>query len=404
MHHISSTPFGRRPIDAAHLAAQSLATAAIPDQPADKWAIIRDLTAARQAFGVTDRDLAVLTALVSFHPGTDLAQSENTIVFPSNAALSARAHGMPESTLRRHLAALVRARLILRHDSPNGKRFARRHHSGEVLRAFGFDLRPLCVRVDEITQAAAEAYEKAAELRALRETIVLQLRDLAKMIDFGVAHRRNEDWTEVTTRQATALRIIRRKLDTAALSTLYREVYDLCDGVKKKIAAVETDELSGKDPQNERHIQYSNINLKDSEKNNDQEKSNRHTPCPIDNEIPNTSIEGKELKLPLYLVMEACPEIQTYGDTDITSWDDLFRRAEFIRPMMGISSDVWQGAQAAMGPLQASVVISAILQRTDKIRSPGAYLRDLTQKARQNVFSCGPMIMALLQSNHRRAA
>ena len=60
--------------------------------------------------------LAVLSALLSFHRGKELADDDALIVFPSNAALSERAHGMAESTLRRHLAALVRAGLILRRD------------------------------------------------------------------------------------------------------------------------------------------------------------------------------------------------------------------------------------------------------------------------------------------------
>ena len=37
----------------------------------------------------------------------------------------ARANGMPPTTLRRHLAVLVDCGLIVRRDSPNGKRFAR---------------------------------------------------------------------------------------------------------------------------------------------------------------------------------------------------------------------------------------------------------------------------------------
>ena len=65
---------------------------------------------------------------------------------PRHATLSDRAHGMPESTLRRHLAALVRAGIILRHDSPNGKRYARRGEGGEITDAYGFDLTPLVAR------------------------------------------------------------------------------------------------------------------------------------------------------------------------------------------------------------------------------------------------------------------
>ena len=96
----------------------------------------------RPAIGVSERALAVLDALLSFHPETALS-GEGLIVFPSNQQLALRAHGMPPATLRRHLAALVDCGLIIRRDSPNGKRFARKGQGGAIEMAFGFDLSPL---------------------------------------------------------------------------------------------------------------------------------------------------------------------------------------------------------------------------------------------------------------------
>ena len=81
-----------------------------------------------------------------------LKDGQPLIVFPSNASLSERAHGMAESTLRRHLASLVGAGLLIRRDSPNGKRFSRKALDGER-RAFGFDLRPLLVMAADIAAA-----------------------------------------------------------------------------------------------------------------------------------------------------------------------------------------------------------------------------------------------------------
>ena len=46
MQHISTTPFGRRPVVAGHLAQRALAEAPLPATAPDKWAILRDLTAA----------------------------------------------------------------------------------------------------------------------------------------------------------------------------------------------------------------------------------------------------------------------------------------------------------------------------------------------------------------------
>ena len=100
--------------------------------------------------------------------GRDGEGSDGIVVFPSNRAAAVRAHGMAPATLRRHLAFLVDAGLIIRRDSPNGKRYARRGQGGEIEIAFGFDLSPLVARAEEIENLAEEvrAEERASDWSA----------------------------------------------------------------------------------------------------------------------------------------------------------------------------------------------------------------------------------------------
>jgi replication initiation protein RepC len=149
-----TTPFGRRSLTLAHVAAQMAASARQPDKVVHKWRIFRAICTARPALCVSERSLAVLNALLSFHPETTLAAEDDLIVFPSNEQLCLRTHGMPPSTLRRQLAALVDAGLIVRRDSPNGKRYARKGRGGEITLAFGFDLSPLAARAEEFERMA----------------------------------------------------------------------------------------------------------------------------------------------------------------------------------------------------------------------------------------------------------
>ncbi|MCT4578083.1 plasmid replication protein RepC [Donghicola sp.] len=391
MEHISTTPFGRRPVSAGQLAAQQMLEAPIPDTVPDKWTIIKELTAARLAFGVTDRDLAVLNALVSFHPHDSLADGEGTIVFPSNAALSERAHGMAESTLRRHLAALVNAQLIIRHDSPNGKRYAARGVDGGIDRAFGFDLRPLLVRLPEIGQAAREARAAALRLKRLREAVVLRLRDAAKLIAFGKEEVEG-NWDQVEDRLKLMQRSLRRKLYADELNELNLIADQLLADVNVILSHEISKEMSGNDDVIERHLQYSNIKHSDSEPSLEKERAAEVEPSP----------QAKP-KLPLYLVVKACPDLNDYIPTGIHSWPELVTAANFIRPMLGISDDAWRRAEAAMGSEAAAITVVGILQRASEIRSPGGYLRALTSKAESGAFSPGPMIMALLATENQRA-
>ena len=391
MEHISTTPFGRRPVSAGQLAAQQMLEAPIPDTVPDKWTIIKELTAARLAFGVTDRDLAVLHALVSFHPHDSLAEGEGTIVFPSNAALSERAHGMAESTLRRHLAALVNAQLIIRHDSPNGKRYAARGVDGGIDRAFGFDLRPLLVRLPEIGQAAREARAAALRLKRLREAVVLRLRDAAKLIAFGKEEAEG-NWDQVEDRLKLIQRSLRRKLYADELNELNLIADQLLADVNVILSHTKSENMSGNDVVFERHLQYSNIKHSDSEPSLEKEWAAEVEPSP----------QAKP-KLPLYLVVKACPDLNDYIPTGIHSWPELVTAANFIRPMLGISDDAWRRAEAAMGSEAAAITVVGILQRASEIRSPGGYLRALTSKAESGAFSPGPMIMALLATENQRA-
>lgn len=391
MEHISTTPFGRRPVSAGQLAAQQMLEAPIPEAVPDKWTIIKELTAARMAFGVTDRDLAVLHALVSFHPHDSIADGEGTIVFPSNAALSERAHGMAESTLRRHLAALVNAQLIIRHDSPNGKRYAARGMDGGIDRAFGFDLRPLLVRLPEIAQAAHEARAAALRLKRVREAVVLRLRDAAKLIAFGKEETAG-NWDEAEDRLKLVQRSLRRKLYVDELNELNQIADDLLSSVNAMLSANKTVNMSGNGDVIERHLQHSNIQHSDSEPSLEKERAAEVEPS-----------SERKAKLPLYLVVKACPDLNDYVPAGVHSWPELVAAANFIRPMLGISDDAWRRAEEAMGPESAAITVVGILQRANEIRSPGGYLRALTSKAEEGAFSPGPMIMALLATENQKA-
>ncbi len=160
----------------------------------EKWALLRSLTEARAAFFLSDRTIAVLEALLSFYPETQLDGSTPLIVFPSNAELSMRTRGMSPATIRRHLASLVETGFIIRRDSPNGKRYARRGETGEIEHAFGFDLSPLALRSDEIEAHAVEARDLARAIHRVRSEITIHLRDISKTIDAGLNEERPGDW------------------------------------------------------------------------------------------------------------------------------------------------------------------------------------------------------------------
>lgn len=369
MEPLTTTPFGQRPVSACLL--QTIADTHDRPGPAaiGKWDVFHQLCTAREVFGISHRTLAVLDALLSFHPAAELRQDASLIVFPSNTTLSRRAHGMPESTLRRHLSSLVEAGLILRHDSANGKRFVRRGRAGVPDRAFGLDLRPLLVRAPEIARAAKNAEAEADDRHALREAAVLLLRDAAKMIAHGKADHPGAHWRPLVDRLETLRKTLRRKLALPQLRILIDNLKDLVSRLHHLLMP-EPAETGGNDSQNERH---------------------HHNPK---KESFDTC---EERTLHLHTIVAACSEVETCMGRTPSSWPEFIEMGRRLFPMIGIPRHAWQKAVTMMGVGNAATVVACILQRLSSIRSPGAYLSSLAKKAEQGVFSPAPMVMALLR-------
>ncbi|OYU37756.1 MAG: replication initiation protein [Pseudorhodobacter sp. PARRP1] len=407
MKHISVTPFGRQAMTAGLLAARALSDeAALPQSGLaqsglariDKWSLFNDLRTARLRFGLSDRDLSVLYALLTFLPAKALEDAGDLVVFPSNAALSDRAHGMAESTLRRHLAVLVNAGLIWRQDSPNGKRYAARDRSGALVQAFGLDLRPLLLRAGDIVAAAAEVAQAADHLHRAREALVLRMRDAAKLLAYGIEAGLPGDWAGLEARLLPLRAALRRKMDADVVAGLLGEAGDILQALRVMID-VKAEKRNGTDAHSERHH------------TNSKQDSYEFEPCLETGRGDGTAAivpdpgDGPQMpSVPLVLVLKACPDIQPYARSNLTQWRDLVVLAAELRGMMGISASAWAEAQRCMGPETAAIAVVAMMQRIGSISNPGGYLRALSGKAAAGGFSAGPMIMALLNSEGARAA
>jgi len=391
------SPF-MRPISHAHLRVIEEPETSVPGKPVNKWELLRELSKAQAAFGVTERDLTVLQGLLSFFPDDALGGNAEMVVFPSNKSICERLNGMPCSTMRRHLARLVDAGLLVRRDSPNGKRYVRKH--GEERVTFGFDLAPLYRRSEEIARAAEAVREAENRVRRLREVVSLMRRDIAALAEFGEETQPSLGlWDQLRDTAALTARALRRKLPLEDLTQFRRKLEGLLDQARNVIDGPETEEMVTNDARFERHHQNSNKDSIDLEPC--LEKARAEDVEPDDQTaVPGESVEEPDIrhvpKIPLHLVIASCPSLATFYQGPIRHWHQLYDAACHVRPAMGVSASAWEEAQRCMGPEQASIVVVAMLERFADIRSPGGYLRALTVKAAAGEFSCGPMVMALI--------
>ena len=304
----------------------------------DKWHLIDALTQAADSFGIGHRQIGVLKALISFHTQRHWPVTADTlVVYPSNRTLCARLGGMPDSTLRRHLARLVAAGLITRHASSNGNRFRRGRGADEV--AFGLDLAPL-VRLSATIQRAARTARDTAEAIAAQRATLLSLRQQL-ITRGGTAHQ---------TFLADLGRALRRKLSLDTLKSLLGDI-------RARLSAVpQTQKTSGSDSENERHIEPQDI---------------KKTTPPSE---PHTDLTPTALDA-------ICQERRSLFPDPLRQWSDVIRNADAVAPMLGITAHTLNRARQRHGPVATAIAILYVLEMHSRIDHPDAYLRQLIQRA-----------------------
>ncbi|WP_342364364.1 plasmid replication protein RepC [Terrarubrum flagellatum] len=466
--HLATTPFGRRPVTLGQIAARLNADAAIAEAAnpgsnrptaVHKWKLFRAITEARVEIGVSDRALAVLNALLTFHPETALSlpagegegiETEGEggpnaatalVVFPSNRELSLRAHGLGERSIARHLASLVEAGLIIRRDSPNGKRYARRARgSGEgFAEAFGFDLTPLVARAGEFESIAEQLRREHQRMRVLRERISLHRRDIAKMIACGLEEGGEGagDWDRFAAELLAFAGPLRRVHDAASLERIESGLGELRRAVTAAVSelarrdnetrrerpgrsASDSGQESGNAGSDVSHLSNSNTQPPDLEPAS-KEAWGEIQPPDADPESGTTpAAKHRDDPPPLGLVLDACPDIGDWAPDGIRRWSDFLAAARLLRPALGVSPSAWTEAVDILGETNAAIALAAILQRHESssdavstpvtdggpprvtvhgspaIRSAGGYLRVLTEQASAGDFSISPLLMALI--------
>lgn len=386
-----ASPFGRRTLSLAMKASEAVAAACPEQAVAERWRLLKAVVKARQRLGLASSSLVVLEALLSCLPETVMSPGADLVVFPSNEQISLRAKGMAERSIRRHVALLVEAGLVIRRDSPNGKRFSVRSRAGDLLEAYGFDLSPLLARASQIEAFAEEIEAQERLKRALRRDVFTLRRYVSQALALAVEEALPGDWAAVTCSFEPLAVPLPREVDVKTLAEM--------KGVLRSVAAkvdilLETNAKnaleSGNAGETDRRYLDSNtespICFEPAS-----EETDRQEAVQIDTTVIPMS------RINLGLVLKACPDILDYAPDGISSWNDLRATAGMVRGFLGISPSAWDDAKAVLGEIDASISIAGLLQRSDEIRSAGGYLRELTARAAAGRFAVGPMIMALLK-------
>ncbi|NNU63028.1 plasmid replication protein RepC [Ochrobactrum soli] len=369
----------------------------------NRWALYKQLCVAKAEFDLNDRCLAVLSSLLSFLPDDELHEKSGLVVFPSNRQLSLRAHGMPESTLRRHLASLIEAGIIARKDSPTRKRYAHKDREGGVELAFGFSFAPLLQRASEIAAIADKILADQKALKRLRDEVSVMRRDMAaafadKAEETGELSERIE---ALFVRFRAIVDAIPRRASLDELSAIRANF----EAIRGELAiALKTIEIvpvmSGSDAQYERqHNESLPESLFESQNGEKIDLNAPSAETPVSEKPEEGTSDELTPSISLDQVLRSCPDIREYGANGIGTWRELHDASRIVSSFLGISQSAYQEAIRFMGPETASTAIAWILQKLSAINSPGGYLRSLTQKARGGTFSIRQLLFSGMKAS-----
>lgn len=353
---------------AASFGMQSKEVLSADNEAPQRHLIIETLRNAAPLIGLSASVLATLDAMLSCLPPK---RSHHT-VFASNATLTFRRNGISDRTLRRHAAILQSAGLLVRHDSPNGKRFSR-HNSrdGKTLR-FGFDLSPLFARLREIAALAAEELHRQEEIAYLR----CKIRAMANSIlDIDPQHPKALE----------AHRTLRRKLSLSQCQEMLMELdSDPLQAEGDSDNSADQDiKMTANDGQNVRHHHKSKKENIDKEPNH---------------EILGTGYVQDTSTISISELVSTCSEAAQFLLRKIDTPQDVIAHARTLAPMIGIDNRTYHAAENHLGPLGSALTVWAIMQFHDRVRSLGAYFRAITSGAKSKGFNPVDLIKQLSKS------
>lgn len=314
----------------------------------ERHILIATLRHAAPRLGLSAPVISTLDAMLSC-----LAPKRNHhTVFASNATLMFRRNGISDRTIRRHAAVLQELGLLVRHDSPNRKRFTKHNKEAGTALRFGFDLSPLFAQLHTIAAMAASVLREQDQLDYLRAKIRTAASQILKADP-------NDTFALNT------LRNLRRKLTLEECEQMFNLLPTAClnaeaDDDDQTPTATEMTVNNG---QSVRHHHRSNKELID--------KNSKHSDNPDNNVLDAPDVTVTDL-------LNACSEATQFALKDIRTEQDVIEHARTLSPMIGIDSKSYEAAHSRLGGFKAAMTVWAIMQFHQKVKSVGAYFHCIT--------------------------
>ena len=370
--------------------------------------LLSKLKRAAPYMGIPRSVISLLDELVAHSRTQDWKLGKVPIVWVRNEKL-AISLGVGVRQLQNLIRSAVEHGLIVPRDSANGHRGGLRNAEGDIVWAYGFDLRPIGTRQEEFEAIAAKGAAEDREIDRLRKALA-SARRRARMLADTVERA---DLIEVDAEhELTLVRMaITHIHGSRDLEQLIRCAAQLEERVRSFQSAVDA-ALKARSPvdNSSEGQEFQEENSPKSEMNFVHSTTTTH--LQTENSVtsrglaegssggwdiallaPQSNVEADLEKhgVDPGFIATACPYLVLDLIPGPRAWGRIVSIAEQLVGQNRIHGHAWRQACKLMGQRGAAAAVIATIQKhwTGEVRSPGAYLRGMTEKASVGALNLG---------------
>jgi replication initiation protein RepC len=369
---------------------------------------------AAAALGLKAAKIALIDQLFACSKAADWSiPGKPPLVWPSNARL-ARSLGIGVSTMKHHLNGLVRAGLVAYSDHPTYQRRGVRDAAGNIAEAYGIDLSPIAVRFSELLELAEAAEYHAREWRRLSNRRTIVRKEIQSLIVSAVESDLSGPWGQLQARLDVLREQRPSELDDLAVQVAALEA--LQDEVESAYERAFEDANFDTAVSKFRPIQTTAEPPNSESSNHESRRANARQPIqmmayghstekksggvPIGSQSVRSAasnLQDDAQAISLSLMRSACPAVEEFAPEAFTNWRALRDSGRLLCAAVGINPQVWQEAQAILGPDLAAAAMALTVQRSTigAVSKPGAYLRTLVQRGQSGELHLSRSLFAL---------
>jgi replication initiation protein RepC len=409
----AGSPTGFRRLSTALLQSEDLAAdfVGFGENAPSKGQILSTFKAAAPFLGYSAKIVHAIDWLFRFTSPQDWREGSRPIVWPSARMQQEELQLSPTRTKALN-RLLIELGLLTAKDSPNGKRYGRRDHTGKIVEAYGFDLSPLAQRMDEFERVAEEGRAVRAKMGMLRRRATIARKGMAQ-IEEAVRECSLSDQTwrqmfEEARVLSSALRRVER-LDEmeVGVQSLERRVAEARARLEEQL------NIQKKDVDRDRegadsgpHIYtYKPISKSESDtvvaseggsSGTFEPRSGPQSPAESDDKSRSLKLRPEELLL-------LAPRLKGYVRAFDPTWSDIVDAAYGMRHELDISKTSWAEACDAMGREMAAIAVAIVSTKDPNYftRTAGHYFHGMVQRAKKGDLNLYRTIWGLRTGGRR---